>query len=60
MASTIMMSLMGASPDVRLIPSALHFVKGEVGRDRAEIGAFGRLAVEVPKLPKNINFTRAA
>jgi len=44
---------MGASPDVRLVPSAVHIVEGEVGRDRAEVGALGRLAVEVPKLPAN-------
>ena len=60
MASTIMGCIMGASPDVRLVPSALHIVKGEVGRDRAEVGAFSWLAVEVPKLPKNINFIQAA
>jgi len=44
---------MGASPDVLLVPSAVHVVKGEVRRNSAEVGAFSWLAVEVPKLPAN-------
>ena len=45
MAATIILSLMGAPPDVLLVPSAVHVVQREVRWDRAKVGSLSWLAV---------------